>query len=105
MDALEVVAGLGDRWAVAEQLLGLTAIYAAAGDCEQAARLAGAAESVWESIGAQPSPADRASTDRWLKPALERADAAEMAIAMAEGRAMKMMEAVRHALGLPEKPG
>ena len=76
-----------------------------AGDCERAARLAGAAESVWESIGAQPNPADRASTDRWLKPALERADAAEMAIAMAEGRAMKMMEAVRHALGLPEKPG
>jgi hypothetical protein len=83
----------------------LTAIYAAAGDCEEAARLAGAAESIWESIGAQPHPADQVSTDRWLKPALEHADAAEMEIAISEGRAMKMMEAVRYALGLPEKSG
>jgi ATP/maltotriose-dependent transcriptional regulator MalT len=105
MGALEVVAGLGDRWSVAEQLQGLTAIHAAAGECEQAARLAGATESVWESIGAQPHPADRASTDRWLKPALEGADAAEMEVAMAEGRAMTMKEAVSYALGLPEEPG
>jgi tetratricopeptide (TPR) repeat protein len=105
MGALEVVAGLGDRWAVAEQLQGLTAICAAAGESEQAARLAGAADSIWETIGAQPHPADRASTDRWLTPALERADAAEMEIAMAEGRAMTMSEAVRLALGLRREPG
>jgi predicted ATPase/DNA-binding XRE family transcriptional regulator len=105
MSALEVVAELGDRWSVAEQLQGLTAIYAAAGEYQQAARLAGAAESTWESIGAQPHPADRASTDRWLKPALERAVAAEIDIAMAEGRAMSMKEAVGYALGLPEELG
>jgi predicted ATPase/DNA-binding XRE family transcriptional regulator len=104
MGALSVMAGLGDRWAVAEQLDGLTAIHAAAGEIQQAARLAGAAESVWENIGAQPHPSDRASTDRWLKPALERADAAEMKIATAEGRAMTIREAVKCALGLPEEP-
>jgi predicted ATPase/DNA-binding XRE family transcriptional regulator len=104
MGALGVVAGLGDRWAMAEQLDGLTAIHAAAGECEQAARLAGAAESIWESIGAQPHPADRASTDRWLKPALARADAAEMGIAMAEGRAMTMREAIEWALRLSQRP-
>jgi predicted ATPase/transcriptional regulator with XRE-family HTH domain len=104
MGALEVVAGLGDRWAVAEQVQGLTAIHAAAGECEEAVRLAGAAESIWESIGAQPHPADRASTDRWLKPALERAGTAEMEIAMAEGRAMSLREAVRYALSLPDEP-
>jgi hypothetical protein len=65
---------------------------------------AGAAESVWENIGAQPHPSDRASTDRWLKPALERADAAEMKIATAEGRAMTIREAVKCALGLPQEP-
>jgi predicted ATPase len=104
MGALEVVAQLGDRWAVAEQLQGLTAIYAAAGESEQAARLAGAAESIWENIGARAHPADRTSTDHWLKPALERADAARMEIAMAEGRAMTMTEVVRFALGLPREP-
>jgi hypothetical protein len=90
---------------VAEQLQGLTAIYAAAGKSEQAARLAGAAESIWESIGAQPHPADRASTDRWLNSDLERADAAEMGVAMAKGRAMTMNDAVKYALGLSMEPG
>jgi predicted ATPase/DNA-binding XRE family transcriptional regulator len=101
MGALEVVAGLDDHWAVAEQLQGLTAIHASAGEPELAARLAGAAESIWESIGAQPHPSDRASTDRWLKPAIEKADAAEIEIAMAEGRAMTIKEAIEYALRLP----
>lgn len=106
--ALKRVAALGDRWAVAEQLDAVTAVLAASGDWERAARLAGAAAAVWEGIGARPHPADRASTERWLVPALEHAGAGGAEAAIAEGRAMAMSTAVKYALeacdGLPGSP-
>jgi predicted ATPase/DNA-binding XRE family transcriptional regulator len=105
MAALKAVGSLGDRMSVAEQLDGLTAVYAARGDWEHAARLEGAAESTWESIGARPHPADRASIDRWLKPTLARAGPREWEVAIAEGRAMPMSAAIRYALDLPELSG
>jgi predicted ATPase/transcriptional regulator with XRE-family HTH domain len=100
--ALEAVAALGDRWSVAEQLDGLTAILAAAGDWEHAAHLAGAAESLWGSIGARPHPADRASTERWLIPALEGAGAGKGEAAVAKGRALAMSAAISYALDASE---
>jgi predicted ATPase/transcriptional regulator with XRE-family HTH domain len=100
--ALEAVAALGDRWSVAEQLDGLTAILAAAGDWEHAAHLAGAAESLWGSIGARPHPADRASTERWLVPALESAGAGKGVAAVAKGRSLAMSAAISYALDASE---
>ncbi len=91
---------LGDLWGIAEQLDGISAAHAAAGDWRGAALTAGAAEVAWKSIGAGPQPADRRSTDRWLRPVLEGAGA-EGDEALAQGRALTLDDAVAYALGEP----
>jgi tetratricopeptide (TPR) repeat protein len=98
MTGLSVMRDLEDRWGVAEQLDGLSAVSAAAGDWQRAARIAGAAEATWESIGARPHPADRASTDRWLRSELERVGETLWKPEFAAGRAMRLDAAVAYAV-------
>ena len=98
-EGLSVASQMDDRWGVAEQLDGMAAVFAAGGDWHAAATMAGAAEATWESIGVAPLPADRASTDRWLMPALEEAGSAA-ALAHSDGRKLSFEAAVSYALGV-----
>jgi predicted ATPase len=99
MTGLAIFRDLGDQWGVAEHLDGLSAVSAAAGHRQRAARIAGAAEATWESIGARPHPADHASTDHWLRPAFDRIGESEWRVAFSEGRAMRLEAALTYALG------
>jgi len=94
---LSIAWELGDRWGIAEQLDGIAAVLAASGNWRGAAITAGTAEATWESIGAGPHPADRASTDWWLLSVLKSAGDAGAA-ARAEGRALSLEDAVAYAL-------
>jgi len=96
-DGLSVASQMNDRWGVAEQLDGMAAVFAAGGDWHAAATVAGAAAATWESIGVAPLPADRASTDRWLVPALREAGPAA-ASAHSEGRKLSLEAAVSYVL-------
>ena len=98
-DGLSVASQMDDRWGVAEQLDGIAAVFAAGGDWHAAATVAGAAEATWESIGVAPLPADRASTDRWLVPALRDAGSAA-ASARSGGQKLSIEEAISYALGV-----
>jgi predicted ATPase/transcriptional regulator with XRE-family HTH domain len=98
MTGLAVFRDLGDRWGIAEQLEGLSAVSAVAGHWERAARIAGAAEATWESMGAMPHPADRASADRWLRSAPDHIGESEWQAAFAEGQEMQLDAAVSYAL-------
>lgn len=98
MTGLTIFRDLGDRWGVAEQLDGLSAVSAAAGHWQRAARLAGAAEATWESIGAMPHPADRASADHWLRPVFDRIGESEWRTPFADGRAMRLDDVLTYAL-------
>jgi non-specific serine/threonine protein kinase len=98
MTGLTIFRDLGDRWGVAEQLDGLSAVSAATGHWQRAARLAGAAEATWESIGAMPHPADRASADHWLRPVLDRIGESEWRTPFAEGRAMRLDDVLTYAV-------
>jgi predicted ATPase/transcriptional regulator with XRE-family HTH domain len=98
MTGLAIFTDLGDRWGVAEQLGALSAVSAAAGDWQRAARIAGAADATWESIGARPHPADSASIARWLRPARDRVGETQWQPAFAEGCAMRLEAAAAYAL-------
>jgi tetratricopeptide (TPR) repeat protein len=98
-DGLSVASQMDDRWGVAEQLDGIAAVFAAGGNWHAAATVAGAAEATWESIGVAPLPADRASTDRWLVPALREAGSAA-ASARLDGQKLSIEEAISYALGV-----
>jgi predicted ATPase/transcriptional regulator with XRE-family HTH domain len=98
-DGLAAASQMDDRWGVAEQLDGLAAVLAAGDDWRAAATVAGAAEATWKSIGAAPLPADRASTDRWLVPALREAGSAA-ASARSDGQKLSIEEAIAYALGV-----
>jgi tetratricopeptide (TPR) repeat protein len=98
---LSTTSELGDRWGVAEQLDGMAAVLAARGAWRGAAVTAGAAEAIWRSIGAEPHPADRASTGRWLTPVLQSAGAAGAA-AVTEGHTLALEDAVAYALAAAE---
>ena len=89
---------MGDRWPIAEQLDGLSALLAAGGDQTRAAVAAVAAEAAWESVGARPHPADRLAIDRVLRPVIDAAGEAWRR-AFAEGRAMALEDAVARSLG------
>ena len=94
LEGLTLFADLGDRWGIAELLDGLAAVRAAQGSWRLAAQLQGASASVWESIGAAPHPADRASTERWLGIAAAGVDEVPWRQALAEGRAMDLEAAL-----------
>jgi non-specific serine/threonine protein kinase len=88
----------GDKRIAAECLQTTAAVAAAEGDLVRAVRLWGAAEALRASIGASPSPAERAVAERWLEPV--RADLGESFEAEWErGRGLDLDQATSLALG------
>jgi hypothetical protein len=82
-----------DDWGLAESLEGLSLVKAAEGDAQEAAVLAGAAESLRDRIGARPHPFDVA------RPLLAGLDQRTWNSGWQEGRTMPLAEVVKIALG------
>ena len=81
------------------QLLDWTAaIFGACGDPLRAARLFGAADSVWVASGAKRYPFDDVAFERDIRNVRVQLDDATFASAVAEGRAMDAGEAIAQAL-------
>jgi hypothetical protein len=70
------------------------AIAAELGDCAQAARLAGAAQSVRQEAGMPASPPDAATLEHFLAPARAAAAPGEWDAALAAGRALTREQAI-----------
>ena len=86
---------------MAEGLMGLAAIDAATGHMTRAARLAGASERLRESYSGRELPLDRRTAGHYLASAEARLGAEAWAAAWAEGRNMRVSEAVDLALSSP----
>jgi predicted ATPase/transcriptional regulator with XRE-family HTH domain len=92
--ALEILDKAGDRWGLAEAFEGFSALVAAHGDPLRAAHLFGAAESLREVFGARTLPADRATIERYLRPARESIGQRAWRDAAATGHRMPLEDAV-----------
>jgi predicted ATPase len=90
---------LGDFVDVSLSIDGTAAVAVMDGDWERAARLAGAAEGLRETIGYELERADEAFRARYLELIRSQADAANVEARMAEGRAMSPDRAIDYALG------
>jgi hypothetical protein len=86
-EALRTARALGSEEFVSLALDGLAAVAAKRSDWERAARLAGAAEALLETIGAVLAPVDRDFRERYLAEVRTHLGAAALEAAMAEGRA------------------
>ena len=97
-ESLTIGRDIGDKWGIAESLEGLAKVASGQGQWERAARLFGAAEALREAIGSPLLPVQRDEYDRQV--AVVRAALGEeaFAAAWAEGRKVRMEEAVECAL-------
>jgi tetratricopeptide (TPR) repeat protein len=86
-----------DKPAITGCLSGLAAVAARA-QAERAARLFGAAEALREAVGFRFTPLDPGGYDRHVATLRAQLDEETYAAAWAEGRAMPLEEAIRHAL-------
>jgi hypothetical protein len=85
-----------DKQGIAEGLEGLAALEE---EPARAARLAGAAEVVRETITAGPLPFDRAVTEQHLEETRSSVDVSAWRAAWDDGRMMPLDRAIRYALG------
>jgi tetratricopeptide (TPR) repeat protein len=94
VECLTLAQELGDKRMITLSLNGFAALAAKSGAWEKSARLSGAAEAVRESLGYEPTPGSRNFRDQLLKEA--RAALGEQAFsqAIAEGRTLRVEEAV-----------
>jgi predicted ATPase/DNA-binding XRE family transcriptional regulator len=97
-EALVTFWELDDLWGTAEALEGLATVAGAEGVAERAARIAGAAEAVRETIHARPFPSDRAVMDRYLGSVRRSISVQAWETAHDAGRAMTVESAVDYAL-------
>ena len=91
-DAARAHGSLGDRWRLASVLADLACVPPA--DPAAAARLFGAADATWESIGSGPAPYERGRQDEGRDAARARLGDAAYAAAWREGRAAPVEELV-----------
>ena len=93
---------LGNRMVALESLEGMACVFVQEGASEQAARLLGTAGALREALGYQHSPEE----DAWRAPYLaiirSRLGEAAWEEALAQGRAMSMVEAMEYALSKEE---
>ena len=98
-ESVRLAAGLRDAWSIAYGVIGLAGVAANQGRAERAVRLFGALESLRERMGvAAPWGAWQPLGERDLTTAREELDPETFEAAWAEGRAMKLEEAVAEAL-------
>ncbi|HEU5003435.1 MAG TPA: tetratricopeptide repeat protein [Actinomycetota bacterium] len=95
--SLEMFRELKDAWGLAEGLEAVSAVMSATGNARQAARTAGAASSIRESITTQQHPFDRVINERCLAGAREDLGEPAWSRAWAEGRSMTPEQAYEEA--------
>jgi DNA-binding CsgD family transcriptional regulator len=99
-EALSLLRDGTDLQIVANCLKSLGAVAAAVGRAEQATRLFGAAEVVWERFGYEQPPAERPRLERIVAPARAKLPAAAFAAAWAAGRELPLNRAIAEALAV-----
>jgi DNA-binding CsgD family transcriptional regulator len=101
-ESLTLCKELGDKMIASESLDGLACICAAEGEPEQAARLFGAAEALFEVVGGQHEPGEAALREPYLAMTRSQLDDVAWQAAWEEGRAMSMEQAIGYALSEEE---
>jgi predicted ATPase/DNA-binding CsgD family transcriptional regulator len=84
----------GERVGVGQTLERLAALAAATAQPERALTLAGAADALYEHLGARRTPAERQKLERWLVPLRETLDAELANAAWARGRTLSLDDAI-----------
>jgi predicted ATPase len=97
-EALAILAELGAAFDIALGLEGLAEVALAAGERERAARLAGAAEALYEAVGAPLPTWEQADRDRFVARLRAELEAGALEREWGWGRAMGLEAAVREAL-------
>jgi non-specific serine/threonine protein kinase len=100
-ESLEAASRMGSRQNIAVSLGGLAGAAAAGGQAERAARLLGAAEALYETIGVVFTPNERAVFDRDVAAARAGLSEESFAAAWADGRQLPLERAIRLALETP----
>jgi predicted ATPase/predicted Ser/Thr protein kinase len=98
-EALALAKERGDKRVAAECLQGLAAALGVRGESELAARLFGSAEALLDSIGATPSAAEVATTERFVPFARDPLGDEQFERARAAGAALSADDAIGLALG------
>lgn len=93
-ESLRIAERMGSKTMIACVLDGFAAIAATRGDCEEATRLAGAAEALREQIGCQLEPAEERFRENYLAKTRAMLDENEAALLYAQGRAMSLEESI-----------
>jgi predicted ATPase/serine/threonine protein kinase/Tfp pilus assembly protein PilF len=96
--ALTYAQAYGSKGDISLAFDGLAAVAAKRGAWERAARLAGAAEVAREAVSARLNPADRAFREQYLARVSAALGEAPMREAAAEGRAIRLEQAIEYAL-------
>jgi predicted ATPase len=96
-EALELAAALAVTGLVADCLCVLSVVASSGGDPEAAARLVGAADSLYERVGAEPESFERETRELALEAARRRLDEVRFERAYEAGRAVDVGEAMAFA--------
>ena len=99
-EGLALCRSVGDRWVTEECLEGLAGGACAQEYYEEAARLFGAAEALHEILHSHHAAPYQADIDRRIALTRDRLGDLKFAAALAEGRAMTLVQAIEYALGL-----
>jgi predicted ATPase/DNA-binding SARP family transcriptional activator len=102
-ESAEIGRALNDRHAIADALDGFAGLAAAGGDAERAAVLSGAADAVWDSLGAARPRDQSAWRERVLATPKDRLDGEAFAKASERGRNLEIDDAVELALAMRER--
>ena len=97
-EALEMAQELGNRIAISYSLDGFAALAAESGEPELAAKLAGAAEQLRETVGFEIEPADRRFRESYFSKLRAALTESVFAAAYQQGRKLKTEEAIALAL-------
>ena len=97
--SLELSIELADMWGIAEGMERISAVSAAAGDADRAARVAGAAEALRATIAFEPMPEDLAMIRPHLAGARSQVGDEGWRESLGLGRSMSLTQAIQDALG------
>ena len=93
-EALTMAQDLGNKTLISCSLDGLAAVAASCGESEQAARLAGAAENLRQSIGYEIEPTERRFREAYVEKIRGALDEKTFAAVYEHGQAMNLSEAI-----------
>src|ERR1051326_5829803 len=98
-DSLQLYRTYDERRGMAECIIGLAGVAAHSGDHRRAARLLGAAEAIFESLGAQLSPSNRADFSRVVALARAGCTPTQFSASWTDGHKPGLEQPVAEALG------